>query len=54
MYRNGDVYDWFRYNLVRIWEQPVEDVLAAGLPVLPLAPVANVVPNRRASRSRPP
>jgi predicted transposase YdaD len=43
-YRNGDVYDWFRYDVVRIWEQPVEEILAAGLPVLPLAPVANVEP----------
>jgi predicted transposase YdaD len=42
--RNGDVYDWFRYHVVRIWEQPVVEVLAAGLPVLPLAPVANVEP----------
>ena len=23
-YRNGDVYDWFRYDVLRIWEQPVE------------------------------
>ena len=45
-YRNGDVYDWFRYDIVRIWEQPVEEVLAAGLPVLPLAPVANVEPEK--------
>jgi predicted transposase YdaD len=45
-YRNGDVYDWFRYDVVRIWEQPVEEILAAGLPVLPLAPVANVEPKR--------
>jgi predicted transposase YdaD len=43
-YRNGDVYDWFRYDVLRIWEQPVEEILAAGLPVLPLAPVANIEP----------
>jgi hypothetical protein len=42
--RRGDVYDWFRYDVVRIWEQRVEDVLAAGLPVLPLAPVSSVPP----------
>ena len=42
--RNGDVYDWFRYHVVRIWEQPLAEVLAAGLPVLPLAPVADVEP----------
>jgi predicted transposase YdaD len=45
-YRNGDVYDWFRYDVVRIWQQPVEEVLASGLPVLPLAPVANVEPEQ--------
>jgi predicted transposase YdaD len=42
-YRNGDVYDWFRYDVVRIWQQPVEEVLASGLPVLP---VANVEPEQ--------
>ena len=40
--RHGDVYDWFRYDIVRVWQQPVDEVLAAGLPVLPLAPVAAV------------
>ena len=40
--RHEEVYDWFRYSIVRIWEQPVEDVLSAGLPVLPLAPVSRV------------
>jgi predicted transposase YdaD len=45
-YRNGDVYDWFRYDVMRIWHQPVEEVLASGLPVLPLAPVANVEPEQ--------
>jgi predicted transposase YdaD len=43
--RQGDVYDWFRYNVVRIWERPVAEVLAAGLPVLPLAPVSDVGAN---------
>jgi predicted transposase YdaD len=41
-YRDGTVYDSFRYDIVRIWEQPVERFLQAGLPVLPLAPVSNV------------
>ena len=45
-YRNGDVYDWFRYDVLRIWEQPVEEIFAAGLPVLPLAPVAKVEPGK--------
>ena len=44
--RQGDVYDWFRYDIVRVWQQPVDEVLAAGLPVLPLAPVAAVSAER--------
>jgi predicted transposase YdaD len=32
--------------IVRIWLQPVEEMLAAGLSVLPLAPVADVEPER--------
>ncbi len=48
-YPGGEVYDWFRYDVVKLWEQPVEPILAAGLTVLPLAPVAQVerdeVPN---------
>jgi predicted transposase YdaD len=44
--RHGDVYDCFRYDVVRVWEQPVEEVLAAGLAVLPLAPVSNVAEER--------
>ena len=42
--RHGDVYDWFRCNVVRVWQRPVAEVLAAGLPVLPLAPVSAVGP----------
>jgi predicted transposase YdaD len=45
-YRNGDVYDCFRYDVMRIWQKPVADVLASGLPVLPLAPVADVEPEK--------
>jgi predicted transposase YdaD len=41
-YPGGEVYDWFRYDVVKVWEQPVEPILAAGLTVLPLAPVARV------------
>jgi hypothetical protein len=36
-YRNGRVYDRFWYDIVRVWEQPVEEILNAGLAVLPLA-----------------
>jgi hypothetical protein len=39
---NEDVYCWFRYDIVRVWERPVEEILTAGLPVLPLAPISNV------------
>ena len=33
---------WFRYEVVRIWQVPVERLLTAGLPLLPLAPVSDV------------
>ena len=33
---------WFRYKVIRVWELPPERLLAAGLPVLPLAPVSQV------------
>ncbi len=45
-YSDGDVYDVFQYDVLRIWQQPVEAILAAGLPVLPLAPVARVEPEQ--------
>ena len=41
-WRDGQVYDWFRYDVVRVWEQPVDLLLASGLAVLPLAPVSDV------------
>ncbi|MGP0062379.1 MAG: hypothetical protein ACLQGP_02090 [Isosphaeraceae bacterium] len=41
-YPDGDVYDTFRYDVIRVWEQPVQAVLACGPTVLPLAPVSNV------------
>jgi hypothetical protein len=37
---------WFRYDVVRVWLQSPEKLLTAGLPVLPLAPVSNVAPER--------
>jgi predicted transposase YdaD len=45
------VPDWgwsvrFRYRVIRVWELPPERLLAAGLPVLPLAPVSRVPPER--------
>lgn len=35
-------YLTFEYQVVRVWQLPVEAVLAAGLSVLPLAPIAAV------------
>jgi predicted transposase YdaD len=43
--RNGIIH-CFRYNIVRVWEQPIAEILAAGLAVLPLAPVAAVEPEQ--------
>jgi hypothetical protein len=37
---------WFRYKVIRVWELPPERLLAAGLPVLPLAPVSQVPAER--------
>lgn len=36
----------FRYRLVRVWEYPLEAVLAGGLGTLPLAPISAVEPAR--------
>ncbi len=41
-WRDGVVYDRFRYDVVRVWQQPVTLLLASGLTVLPLAPVSDV------------
>lgn len=38
----GDRYLEFVYQIVRVWQQPVEEILAGGLGTLPLAPLANV------------
>jgi hypothetical protein len=39
--RDGQVYDWFRYDVVRVWEQPVDLLLASGLTVVPLVRVSD-------------
>jgi len=41
-HRDGEVYDSFRYHVVRVWEQPVDLLLSSGLTVLPLAPISDV------------
>ncbi len=45
-YDDGEIYDWFRYDVVRVWRQPVAAVLDCGLTVLPLAPICDVVPEQ--------
>jgi predicted transposase YdaD len=39
---DGLLYHEFRYNVVRVWERPVEEILAGELATLPLAPIAQV------------
>jgi predicted transposase YdaD len=41
---NGRRYLWFDHLVVRVWEKPVESVLAGGLGTLPLAPLSAVTP----------
>jgi predicted transposase YdaD len=42
---DGLVYHEFRYNVVRTWERPADEILAGGLATLPLAPLARVTEN---------
>lgn len=37
---DGQVYREFRYRVVRVWQQPIDQVLAGALATLPLAPLA--------------
>jgi predicted transposase YdaD len=39
---DGVIYHEFRYNVVRTWELPADEILAGGLATLPLAPLARV------------
>ena len=39
---DGTVHLTFRYRVVRVWELPVETVLAGGLTTLPLAPITRL------------
>src|SRR5690242_2342982 len=36
----------FGFHVVRLWERPVDELLGGGLGVLPLAPLADVQPDR--------
>ena len=42
---DGLIYHEFRYNVVRTWERPADEILAGGLAILPLAPLAMVKEN---------
>ncbi|MGA7499734.1 MAG: DUF4351 domain-containing protein [Isosphaeraceae bacterium] len=42
---DGLIYHEFRYNVVRTWERPADEILAGGLAILPLAPLAKVKEN---------
>ena len=39
---DGQVYHEFHYQVVRAWQQPVEEVMAGGLSTLPMAPLTRV------------
>ncbi|HMC90714.1 MAG TPA: hypothetical protein VKI17_14250 [Gemmataceae bacterium] len=37
-----EAYAWFRYQVIRVWQLPVERLLAGGVGTLPLAPISAV------------
>ena len=39
---DGLLYHEFRYNVVRVWERPVQEILSGDLATLPLAPITQV------------
>ncbi|MCC7372503.1 MAG: Rpn family recombination-promoting nuclease/putative transposase [Chloroflexi bacterium] len=45
---SGDPTILFRYGVVRLWERPVDELLAGSLNVAPLAPLAAFHPDRLA------
>jgi predicted transposase YdaD len=44
--KDGTSYLRFEYNVVRLWEIPVEQLLTGGIGTLPLPPLARVKPNQ--------
>jgi predicted transposase YdaD len=40
--KRGDLKVSFTYDIVRIWERPVDELLNGGIGILPLAPLADV------------
>jgi hypothetical protein len=41
----GLLYHYFRYNVVRIWNQLADVILEGNIATLPLAPISRVAPN---------
>ncbi|MFM9960843.1 MAG: Rpn family recombination-promoting nuclease/putative transposase [Planctomycetaceae bacterium] len=39
---NGTLYDDFQYQVIRVWQEPLDTFLAGGIATLPLAPLADV------------
>jgi hypothetical protein len=39
---SGRRRDYFRYNIIRVWERPVDEILAGNIASLPLAPISRV------------
>src|SRR5215204_1491226 len=48
----GQVYEWFRYQVVRAWQLPTEALLAGPLGTLPLAPLPELFAPGRPERAR--
>lgn len=42
----GKQYLEFQYDVLRVWQLPVETILEGGLGILPLAPLANTQPSQ--------
>ncbi len=38
----GQLYHYFRYDVVRVWTLPVEEILAGDVATLPLAPISQL------------
>jgi predicted transposase YdaD len=43
---DGQIYHSFAYRVVRVWEEPVDDVLAGPLGTIPLAPISAIDPEQ--------
>lgn len=39
---DGTCYDEFRYQVIRVWKIPLEELLTGGIATLPLAPIGDI------------